>query len=199
MDYIEQLRKQLGFLERSSQSFDAGYEDEAIRIAVVIRTLLHQTRSSTSLLTHLNAGHIKFFSTAQKLSPGTLFHSGSLSLLQTSSDGINLYVPAFDEMPFNHRQVSIVEWWEDPIVFVNNRPISRKDIVLGAANKDGGAHVDSNLTAEYQALVAGIWMAQQLSPTGEISLKPIPNSHLADLRQMAHELLNTSDLLALAK
>jgi hypothetical protein len=37
------LNEQLGFLERSVAAFDQGYEDEAKRLAVTLRVLLHDT------------------------------------------------------------------------------------------------------------------------------------------------------------
>jgi hypothetical protein len=53
--FKEQLRRQLSFLRASASTFDAGNQGEAVRIAGVIRTLLHETRSMTSLMTHLGA------------------------------------------------------------------------------------------------------------------------------------------------
>jgi len=48
-----QLQRQLGFLKRSCEDFDAGQHDEGLRIAVSLRVLFHDTSASTSLLTHL--------------------------------------------------------------------------------------------------------------------------------------------------
>ena len=53
MDFIEQLRRHIKFLERSCAAFDAGHAEEALRIAVTLRVLFHDTTKSTSLLTHL--------------------------------------------------------------------------------------------------------------------------------------------------
>jgi len=47
---LKQLRRQLTFLRNSAASYDAGYSEEALRIGVVIRVLLHDTQYSTSLL-----------------------------------------------------------------------------------------------------------------------------------------------------
>src|SRR3954465_14733121 len=44
------IARQLGYLRRSARLFDEGDRDEAIRIAVTIRVLLHDTGVSTSLL-----------------------------------------------------------------------------------------------------------------------------------------------------
>ena len=50
VDLAELLREQIGFIERSAAAFDEGHEEEAKRIAVVLRVLLHDTPQSTSLL-----------------------------------------------------------------------------------------------------------------------------------------------------
>lgn len=47
------LAEQLGFLERSADAFDNGYEDEAKRMATAIRVLVHDTNQSISLLKQL--------------------------------------------------------------------------------------------------------------------------------------------------
>src|SRR5215204_5674232 len=74
--YQQELKKQLGFLRRSCQWYDNGEVDEAIRIAVPIRTIIHDTGRSTSLLTHLNAKGIKLWSSVlQDVTEGTsMFH-----------------------------------------------------------------------------------------------------------------------------
>jgi len=61
----QQLRRQLGYLERSAARYDSGQLDEGIRIATTIRVLVHDTRNSTSLLSHLGAKSIAFATTAK--------------------------------------------------------------------------------------------------------------------------------------
>ena len=75
---LTHLQKQLGFIERSCASFDAGFYDEAIRIAVSIRILLHDTKSSTSLLTLLGAKGITLRSTCPLIDEQTIMFSGGL-------------------------------------------------------------------------------------------------------------------------
>ncbi len=49
----DQLKRQIGYLERSCSMFDSGIDEEAQRLATTIRVLFHDTRQSTSLLTLL--------------------------------------------------------------------------------------------------------------------------------------------------
>jgi hypothetical protein len=58
------LAEQLQFLQVSAAAFDAGFEGEAKRLAVVLRILLHDTKSSKSLLGQLGRKGGPFFDTA---------------------------------------------------------------------------------------------------------------------------------------
>lgn len=75
--------------------------------------------------------------------------------------------------------------------------LSRREIVLTAANKDGGAHVDSALTPEYEALAqhgsVGYFMSSMRESTNE---QPFTDAHFVAVRQMAYELLNSPELLS---
>lgn len=77
--------------------------------------------------------------------------------------------------------------------------LKRRDIVLGAANKDGGAHVDRKLDPEYEALAkegsAGALVYQR---EGKLTMCPFANAHLVAIRQMGWELLHSPDLISLS-
>src|SRR5215210_4761385 len=87
--YQQELKKQLGFLRRSCQWYDNGEVDEAIRIAVPIRTIIHDTSRSTSLLTHLNATGIKLWSSVlQDVTEGTsMFHGMGMNKMWIGGAG----------------------------------------------------------------------------------------------------------------
>ena len=80
---------------------------------------------------------------------------------------------------------------------IDRTPLTRKDVVLTAADRDGGAHVDSRLTPEYERLAAdGALGSLVRSDSVEI---PITNGHLMALRQIGYEVLHSPDLIALAQ
>ena len=196
-EYRDHLRRQIGFLQRSAVAFDAGYVDEAVRIATTIRVLIHNTASSTSLLKHLDATTISLLSSCDGASPNTLFYMG-LGMHHVRNDGGTIkatYAPVLDGPVKIYVPVS--KWW-DMIVYVlgSGERLSRKKIVLTAANKDGGAHVDSALTPEYEALsrqgAVGYLMS---SVGGNINEQPFTDAHFVAVRQMAYELLNSPELL----
>src|SRR5713101_1988362 len=63
VDFKKALGRQLGFVNRSCQSFDDGCHDEAIRIAQCIRVIMHDTKRQKSVLSHLGAKNIMLTST----------------------------------------------------------------------------------------------------------------------------------------
>lgn len=193
VDFQDHLRRQLRFLQASSDAYDAGDRDESYRIATAIRILLHDTAMSTSLLTHLGRKDAPLLSTTNPASDRTLLYDG-MSVIRIG-DGMSLG-PALDKAAAVKRVVRAEDWWQEVIFVENDVRINRRFIVLKAANEDGGAHVDSKLTAEYAYL-------KQRSLTFEsgesCATYDIPERQLVFLRQMAYELLNSPALHDLAE
>lgn len=117
-----------------------------------------------------------------------------------------------DLMPINedngNNLVSIEEWMEE-VVLIANRSfyITRKDLIAIARNKDGGGHVVKNLKGPYKELsndgALGFFHKNRLyAPNAnldEIQGEPVPikNAHFVALRQMAHEILSSPDIIDL--
>jgi hypothetical protein len=197
IDFKKKLEQQMGFLRRSCDSYDAGYTDESLRIAMVIRILIHDTKASTSLLNHLNAVAINLSSTVETIaSPRTaLMHAmGRLTISQAGATWKAATTPDAIKTQF-----PVSDWWNQIVYIQGAARLSRKDLVLAAADKDGGAHVDAELTSEYEALISsGERGFFHYSPTGEMDkFQPITDAHLVYIRQMGHELLSSPELLAL--
>jgi len=179
------LIQQLGFLQRSAAAFDEGDQAEALRIAVALRVIFHDTRKSKSLLTQLG---IKI--TAKVLT------SILPSLSQNEKTGANMMriplwlkktgvrIPPLADGERNEF-IPAVEWWDEVVML----RFSRKHIVLAAANQDGGAHVDADPDATTRALVKGV---------GNLAIgserKPLDNHHFFLLRQFAYEVLASPDI-----
>lgn len=189
---VSQLRRQMEFLMRSADSYDRGYVDEGSRIAVSLRILLHETARSTSLLTLLGAKRISLLSTVAPISERAVFADGT-ALIVHNSQGTSM-IPKLDRGHFKDF-VPRDEWWNQ-LVYVN-RPLKvrRRDIILTAANKDGGAHVDPILTREYDELRLGTWTAVAHDGTES----KVTQQQFIFLRQAAFEVLNSPDVLSLAE
>lgn len=179
-------------MSRSCASYDRGFSDEAIRLAVVIRVLIHQTRHSTSLLTHLNATKIHLLSTCPHVPMSDVLIYFGLGAIKNGKYCAHLEKASF------RRMVHVSEWWNEVVyVLGEDTKLTRREIVLAAANKDGGAHVDTNLTPQYEKLIGflkiGTW-----ADSGNREWRDA-NMHFAALRQMAYELLNSPELFIQAE
>jgi hypothetical protein len=199
----EQLRRQLSFLDHSSDAYDRGLQDEAIRIATTIRVLVHQTKNSTSLLKHLGATEIHLLSTCRDIRPmldgSDPFYAGTRIRL---FNGMALFGDVYRAKLGSgsvRQPRTVSDWWSQVVYALDDgTKLTRKDIVLAAADKDGGAHVDIKLTTEYELLLApGSLGTLVFEQGGETENQPITDGHFVALRQMAYELLNSPELLAL--
>jgi hypothetical protein len=96
-------------------------------------------------------------------------------------------------MPFS-------KWWTEIIYIQDAIEISRKSLVLSAANQDGGAHVDHELDDSYKFLSEdGSYLTAYIEKSGSTSIHKSEDVHLALLRQISFELLNSPQLLGLSK
>jgi len=201
---ITRLIEQFGFLDRSGKTFDQGHFSEALRMATSIRTLVHDTRNSRSLLGQLGVkqkmswvdsggeplpgetlGEIMLkmgmFITTVSVSQGT----ASLSIEPMS---MNYILKTFTVCDFD-------SWWTTPVLVGRGESLSRSQLVDMLANKDGGAHVDLLKQAYIRALRT-IPVFRPHMPPGEA--KDFDHSEVARrAAQMAMRTMTTEVLLSI--
>ncbi len=191
--FIESLAKQIGLLQLYAQEFDNGNDDLALPMALSIRVLVHDAGRSTSILEHLGVKHqIKYTDTAEPIIPGNLLTSFGLVIAQMTVGQGGAYVPPLEmSRPSGSRPAAgFARWWKTPVTIDTLRnEFSRKDMILAAANKLGGAHVDSVVPddiAHFTTPDSLGWRA--VGPEGETQFNsPLPPS----IRQIAYEVLDT--------
>ena len=113
---------------------------------------------------------------------------------------LNPYRAKLGDGPFR-RLLLVPEWWnETAYVLDHNTSLTRRNIVLDAANTDGGAHVDARLRQRYAALIQPGSVGRDRFTTERPDKigRPIADGHFVALRQMAYEILNSQELLNLA-
>lgn len=188
------LKEQLAFMRTSAKSYDNGFKGEAKRLAVVVRVLVHDTGSSSSLLGQLNLKAVSFCDTSYDHDPTKYFHSfHGLAMARVGPSG-GEFIPrcALPPKPFDEplRFVPFDEWWRKVVVVDAKRnKFTRQELVLTLSNKEGGTHVDPKLDAAYAALTRQSTMAigyKYKDKEGET-----PGIELASMRQIAHEVLST--------
>ena len=153
-----ELREQILALRSSCKAYDAGDKWEAKRIASSIYILFSDGGQNRSLLRQLGIkGKVQMLSTSVRLSPQAK-KFGDKMAFRTANRLVTLvlnpsnarYEPRFGASPDFHIWMKFDEWWEE-VAFggVDIPMLSRKNIVFGLRNKDGGAHVDDALESYY--------------------------------------------------
>jgi hypothetical protein len=154
-------------------------------MATHLRVLLHDTRTSHSLLAQLGIkASLQFHDLVGPPNPGTVVFVG---LGVDVSHGTWRYLAKLERA--KHR-ASFGDWWEAFVLIQNveNVRFRRKDAVLAMANVEGGAHVDPDLQAEYHELTRNNGMAWIVHPDQRAHPgNPVPPI----VRQVAHEVLET--------
>ena len=189
------LMRQLLFLRNSVAAYDNGCTEEAIRIGVVIRILCHDTQSSVSLLEQMGQKAIlRLITTVKTVSSDFVSTMDFGELMAGMTLGRTLeYNPVLEDSP----TTLCTDWWQQPVFIRDKTVYTRKDVVLSAANKDGGAHVDTP-DAKLQALQDGFWIRTETYADGTKKAEPLADNHFRMLRRFAEELLTSKDLLKLA-
>lgn len=226
--YKTKLREQLGFLERSCDFFDGGHLDEALRIALHIRILIHDTKGSTSVVSHVGAKEsLRLLTTCDKMpvaQPGQLIlrvAGTGLTKIKVGG-GTSPRVCAHLAAANRNELLAFDDWWNEDIWCMGgNAILTRKNLTLIAVNKDGGAHVDDVLPKDYAAFAAtgvgGSYTANE-GGTWSVSSHPVDlhtgkvvigahgssetglsDVHLHSLRQIGYEVLNSPALKELCQ
>ncbi|MGB8220292.1 MAG: hypothetical protein WCE46_07930 [Methanoregula sp.] len=189
------LKEQIDFLQRSAKAYDEGYTSEAKRIAMVLRILLHDTSSSTSLMTLLNKKKIKFYNTASTYCAGNLATMRLINIGMGVKDGkpFASYHAPLDNRPPTvnvNRKSDFDQWWNETVIIdLCKNEFSRKNLVLNVCNKDGGAHIDPELNQAYADLTRFNSLGWEFgNPDRKFSLT---EPELANIRQICHEVLKT--------
>ena len=195
LDLEKLLQEQMQFIYLSAKSFDEGFVGEAKRLAVTVRVLLHDTKTSHSLLSQLGMKGIDFHTTSAPWdSKNLLAHLGLLTM-KMSNDGAS-YVANLDDIPPPFmRTTPFDEWWNE-IVFDDRKgnQLKRRDIVLGLANKEGGAHVDPNLNSSYKEITRNSQFWCFVNENGSKSFDG--KMEFVAMRQIAHEVFRTLEIHA---
>ncbi len=172
----------------------------------MLRVLFHTTSHSTSVLDQLGQTSVELLSTCAigprpEPPPGLKQASLSFGLAPITFDAHGIaYVPPLADA-HKQRFLPFREWWAE-VVFrlFPETDVTRRDVVLGAANKEGGAHVDQNLTPEYDALISQtLWRFALHAGNRILEEGDLSGSHYAALRQMGYEVLSSPALVALGE
>jgi hypothetical protein len=214
VEFEEKLDAQLRQVETSARDYDAGAVDDAIRIATSLRVIFYHTRKTTSLLAHLEARLTRIMTSVEKppypqgwYSPmaeieGKFDYPEILAGASPLEQPITViepprYRPMLDRKKLI-RQVQAPEWWgNEPVIILHGKKTTRKDIVLWASDTGGAPHEDESTPADHPHLNKSTRIAIDRDLIGpEIKVK---DAYFAALWQMAHEVLESPELIKLAR
>jgi len=204
----QELLEQAEALRASAAAYDGGALWEAKRLAVTAYMLLHDGgRNSKSLLGQLGLkGPMMSTALSGDSSPLPL----AVVTLDFKPGGKGMtFKPFLDEHSSQRRIIPFSKWYEES-VFSNGRlNLSRKNLIFTLRDQAGGAHVDKKITDEaFQWLrvnstihiSTGPPMVQLDADGNEVVCPPelekitapldgpVPNGHLASMRQIAWEI-----------
>lgn len=191
-DLIEQWNDQIDFIKRSCDSYDTGIHSEAKRIATSIRVLFHNTRYSKSLSSQLRyCDDFLFWSSAQLYTPSNLLPSWTLLSLNYEWEKI-IYLPILKSASRTF-YLNFEDWWNEIIFDDKLFFLSRADVVLSVANKDGGAHVDPEFDESYSRITKNNSLGHYIETNVGV-IPPSNNPIYASIRQIACEVLESWSL-----
>lgn len=189
----EQWNDQINFIQESIRAFDNGNEKEARRLATAIRVMFHDSRESLSIYNQLikwSGKDMIFKSITDIYSPANLISSWLQLALQQSKGGLR-YIPNLDES-VNGRIffMDFDDWWNQIIFDDKKNYFTRRDVVLFVANKDGGAHLDSEIKESY----ANIVKYNSIGWTDSDGKSPSNNPLYTSIRVISQEILDSIKL-----
>lgn len=158
-ELLVKLREQMRFLRASLEAFYKGDFAESVRVATILRLLVHETGKSKPLLKQIrpdgldmqiqgipseeNRGEDEVirFAVGLRLGPGAAV------------------TPAVDLGSTFYKLSSIGAWWRQTVFAFPSRfgirtAYTRNQVILILANKEGGAHVDPEADPDYVRLLA---------------------------------------------
>ena len=197
-DLQEKLDQQLRLMKFSLKAFDEWFYDAALYLSTHLYNLLYDgstpRRWEGSLLWHLKIKNIhKYYDSSLDIQPCAGIHSTYnwlINIFLWEKIGIKP-IPMLDNNP-SSKYVDF-DIWREWIIFIDkyNNKFSRKDVIDLVRSKDGGSHIDGDLSKKYFELTKTEWLWMNIKAWNE--RKRIKQLEYVAIRQMAHEILKTLD------
>lgn len=176
------------FMESSASSYDMGYEGEAQRLSVAIKTIVEGTENSGSLLEMLGIDFY-YYDNSPEYNPslGLPFTGLALYVRKGIWEG---FIPRLGANPgVKTRKASFEEWWNKTVIVEPEMGLSltRKDIIYSVSNTEGVLLTDPKLNQTFNELILRHpigWVDEKKGVQRELL-----QVEFASVRQMAYELL----------
>jgi hypothetical protein len=194
--FFRKLAEQLQSIRLSCSAFDVGQEHEAYRLAVSLRVLFYNKPGSPSLMAHLKMTDTILLSSDGGHNDWRGYVAIILDLASPTP------VSSRPKLGDKFFPMPLYKWWDEQVIHHHEgREYHRRKLILSAAHKDGGAHVDEKLERFYKDLASGMnglsldgrnLVYPNGAPYDQTAQQRSRNTHLAMIRQFAHEVLMTA-------
>lgn len=192
-EILSNWHAQLRFLKNSMHEFDNGDEVEAVRMATTLRVMFHNTEKSKSLYNQLGDSNV-VFKTSGRYFPNNLLTSWVLMSIIVDGNG-SRYIPIIEENSNNRVfYLDFEDWWNEIIFDDKVNVFTRKDVVLYAANKEGGAHFDDKIPEKFSNLV-------KYNSLGVVDMNDDPikgNPVYISIRTIVQEVLDSVEFVSIS-
>lgn len=155
---LAKLREQMDLLRTSVRAFYEGQFVESLRIATIIRILVHESSMSKPLLKMAtpNGLELPIMDNVGERRGEDVILAFAVSVRMGPA-----LAPAVDLGSSHYRLSTVGAWWNRMVFTFPSRIGSqliykRKQVVLTLANKEGGAHVDPNEDTDYVRLLTDL-------------------------------------------
>lgn len=158
--FAKKLEEQRHLLRTAIAGMAAGDLIQALTVAAIIRTLVHEA-GSKPLLKNLDPNYLELPILDRIMEPPKDHGGGVKSITFTCPISAKISAPAgtvgliTDLESSAYVQSKLGTWWDvNPcMVLPGLGPFFRKELILGLANKEGGAHVDADIPKRYQMVL----------------------------------------------
>jgi hypothetical protein len=170
--YRKKLEEQRHLLKTAIDGMVAGDLTQALHVATTIRVLVHETGASKPLLKNLNNNYLELpildrkYEPPPNAQPGvqTILFFCPVSVQMKAPEGAASLIPDLRED--EHALSKLGAWWNNACMALPGvGPVYRKELILGLANKEGGAHVDADISAKYQLVMESKFLNATINDT----------------------------------
>jgi hypothetical protein len=179
--YLKALEEQRHLLKDAIAGMNTGDLTRALNVATAIRVLVHETGNSKPLLKSIRSDYSGLGILLRPPPPPARCPPGIKAITfycpvsaAVSTSGVVSLVTTLDAKEY--RESTLGEWWANACMFLPGiGPVTRRELVLGLANKEGGAHVDDRMPVKYKLLLGSKFVQFKIN---QIDLGPLNMARL---------------------